>query len=197
MRYIAGDILDTLEKELTARSVPSTNKPVYTKSAILNLYRDELLYDIKQIAFVEGDIIETEDEHERHQIIDIAEDGNIDIISRRMNRAASHCNELMYPYSKVIVGDVTTTDNEAENFADFIYDIKIPDDFSQTTVDHLTKLIHDYIVYDALYYWMSITNLRNTNSAVKWASLLQSLQDEIASTLFARMRRVRRTQTPF
>lgn len=75
--------------------------------------------------------------------------------------------------------------------------MKVPTDFSKSTVNYLEKLIHELVVYKVLSDWMSITNLRNTNSAANWAAKIKQLEDDIESTLNARMHRVRRTQTPW
>lgn len=196
---IAGDIYDRLVAEGYANSnvEKGTAKPIYTHKATLLFKRSELLYDIKNIAYVEGDVIRTDNEHERHQIMDIGEDGNIDRVSRVMDLAMSQCRELLYPYSRTNVEEVEQRDDVLTTPEEYTIELLLPDDFSKSTLTLLEKLIHEYLVYRVLMDWMSITNLSNPASANNWAAKMQSLQDEIESTLNARIRRVRRTQTIF
>ncbi|MCI7654318.1 MAG: hypothetical protein MSS51_08600 [Bacteroidales bacterium] len=196
---IAGDIYDRLVAEGYANSnvEKGTAKPIYTHNATLLFKRSELLYDIKNIAYVEGDVIRTDNEHERHQIMDIGEDGNIDRVSRVMDLAMSQCRELLYPYSRMNVEEVEQRDDVLTTPEEYTIELLLPDDFSKSTLTLLEKLIHEYLVYRVLMDWMSITNLSNPASATNWAAKMQSLQDEIESTLNARIRRVRRTQTIF
>ena len=46
---------------------PEMNVP-RTKTVTLNFKRTEILDDLKQYSYVEGDILKTQDEHDRHQI---------------------------------------------------------------------------------------------------------------------------------
>jgi hypothetical protein len=194
---IAGDILDRLEAERQSQYVRGTNVPKYTNTVTLKFKREELLYDIKNMAYVEGDVMPTDNEHDRHQVMDIGEDGNIDRVTRIMDLAIDHCTELLYPYSKKDVDDNEERDDTLTETEEYKIEMKVPTDFSKSTVNYLEKLIHELVVYKVLSDWMSITNLRNTNSAANWAAKIKQLEDDIESTLNARMHRVRRTQTPW
>ena len=97
---IAGDILDQLEQHYQRQVEPGTNKPVYTNKVTLTFKRDELLYDINNIAYVEGDVMPADNEHDRHQVMDVGQDGNIDRVTRVLDVAFAECEELLYPYSK-------------------------------------------------------------------------------------------------
>ena len=197
---IAGDIYDRLAADgyVDNKHIEDgTNKPVYTHKATLLFKRSELLYDIKNIAYVEGDVIKTDDEHDRHQIMDIGEDGNIDRVTRVMDLAIAHCRELLFPYSRVNVDETEERNDVLVNPEEYNIELLLPDDFSKSTLTYLEKLIHEYLVYRVLMDWMSITNLINPKSAENWAAKMKSLQDEIESTLNARIHRVRRTQSPF
>lgn len=176
---------------------PGTNKPVYTNKVTLRLKRDELMYDIRNIAYVEGDIMPAADEHERHQVMDIAEDGNVDRVSRIISLAVAHCREVLFPYSKVDVDSSEERDDTLETPDEYVIDLKVPKDFSKTTVDYLAKLIHELIVYRVLSDWLSITDIRNGAAAQNWAAKAEAVEDDIESTLNARIRRVRRTLNPF
>ena len=47
------------------------NSQSQTKAVTLVFKREELLYDAENYSFVEGDIMQAEDEHARHQVFDI------------------------------------------------------------------------------------------------------------------------------
>ena len=51
--------------------------------AVLRFKRKELLYDIENVAYVEGHVMPDEAEHARHTVIDIGAEGNVDILHRR------------------------------------------------------------------------------------------------------------------
>lgn len=194
---IAGDILDRLEAQMQGQYDEGTNKRKYTKKVTLRFGREALLYDIRNIAYVESDVMPTDNEHDRHQVADIGEDGNIDRVTRMMDLAISQCKELLYPYSKNEVSDEEERTDELKECEEYKIEMLVPDDFSKSTVDYLEKLIHELVVYKVLADWMSITNLRNSKSADNWRAKIADLEDEIDSAIHARMHRVRRTQTSF
>lgn len=197
---IAGDIYDRLLADgyINGKQTDTgTAKTTYTNKATLTFKRDQLLYDIRNIAYVEGDVMPTDNEHDRHQVIDIGEDGNVDRVTRIIDLAIAHCRELLFPYSRVNVDEKEERDDTFEEPEEYTIELLLPDDFSKTTLTYLEKLIHEFLVYRVLMDWMSIANIKNPNSAANWASKLADLEDEIESTLNARIHRVRRTQTPF
>ena len=71
-----------------------------TKTVTLTFKRSALIYDIENYAFVEGDVMHSDNEHAKHQVFDIAQDGNVDRVTRMLNLAYSECVEIMYPYTK-------------------------------------------------------------------------------------------------
>jgi hypothetical protein len=196
-RGIAGDILDELEQHYYRQREPGTNKPVYTNKVTLTFKRDELLYDIRNIAYVEGDVMPADSEHDRHQVMDVGEDGNIDRVTRVLDVAFAECVEFLYPYSKQEVATEESRDDVLATTEEYVMVLKVPDDFSKTTVDLMEKYIHEFLVYMVLVDWMSITNLKNAGSAQNWQAKLDVIKDEIESTLNAKRYRVRRTMHPF
>lgn len=168
-----------------------------TKTVTLTFYREQLLYDIKNLAFVEGDVLSDEAQHSKHQVQDIGEDGNIDRVTRMLDLALARCRERLYPYTKVPVESGETLDDVLMDYEIYTIDMLVPDDFSTTTVKYLEQLIHNLLVYYVLADWMSIANVANPKSASNWAAKAQDLEDEIKSRLNARTGRVRKFQSPF
>ena len=165
-----------------------------TKVVLLRFKREELLYDIGNYSYVEGDIMLTRDEHERHQVIDVVEDGNVDRVSRVLDLAFAQCVELCYPYSKVAIEDGTELDDTKSEPSVYELRLRLPDGFSQTTVTLLEKLIHELLVYKVMADWMSITK---PTSKQNWEEKIQEIEGQVIGTLNCRRGRVRRTQTPF
>lgn len=194
---IAGDILDQLEQHYQRQVEPGTNKPVYTNKVTLTFKRDELLYDINNIAYVEGDVMPADNEHDRHQVMDVGQDGNVDRVTRVLDVAFAECVELLYPYSKQPVATEESRDDTLTNTDEYVMELTVPDDFSKSTVNLMEKYIHEFLVYRVLADWMSITNLKNPGSATNWQAKLENIKDEIESTLNAHRYRTRRTMNPF
>lgn len=82
-----------------------------TKTVKLTFKREELLYDIRNNAYVEGDVMQANTEHDRHQVQDIGEDGNIDRVTRVLDLAHAECAEALFPYTKENVEQETEMDD--------------------------------------------------------------------------------------
>lgn len=164
------------------------------KLVTLVFKRDALLYDIENSAFVVGDVMQAPTEHERHQVIDIGQDGNVDRVTRILDLAHAECVESLYPYTKVPCELQEKRDNTFAESLEYRIQMLVPPDFSQSTVDLLSRLIHEYMVCRVLADWMSITN---PESKVNWEDKIASINEQIRTRTHARCGRVRRTQTPF
>lgn len=84
---------------------------VRTKTVKMTFKREELLYDIRNNAYVEGDVMQVKTEHDRHQVQDIGEDGNIDRVTRVLDLAHAECEEALFPYTKENVEQETEMDD--------------------------------------------------------------------------------------
>ena len=155
--------------------------------------RDQLLYDVKNLAYVEADVMEDES-HAKHQVFDIGEDGNIDRVTRMFDLAFARCLEFCYPYSKRIVDDGTYMTDVLRESPMYGMELLLPDDFSITTVNLLEKYIHEFMVCWALWDWLSITD--PTNAEV-WAAKAAAVMDDMKKTLQGRLGRTRKSVTPF
>ena len=145
-----------------------------TKTVTLTFKRSELLYDVENYSFVEGDIMETENEHARHQVFDIGQSGNVNRVTRVLNLTHAECVEMLYPYTKEEISD------EQEALDDILvapeeYHIvlTLPEDFSLSTVKLLKHLIHEYLICKVLADWMSITN---PSSKANWEEKIMSIR---------------------
>lgn len=176
---------------------PHSSTPVRRKKASMVFIKSEITDDIAQLAYVEGDVMPADNAHDRHQVMDIVEDGNADRMSRVIALAVDECREMLYPYTKVPVDDEEEEDNILEEEQTYTIELLLPDDFSKTTLEYMEKLVHEYLVCKAMAEWMGIANLNNRNSAANWAEKAETTKGKIKGVMNARMHRVRRTQTPF
>lgn len=181
------------------------NKAVRTKTVRMVLKREELLYDIKNNAYVEGDVMQVKDEHDRHQVQDIGEEGNIDRVTRMLDLAHAECVEALYPYTKEVVEAETELDDipsfvlkeseeEETESTDYEIFLLVPDDYSKTTIKLLVKYIHEYMVCRVLADWLSITK---PSSSANWQGKADEMMESMRESVNFRVGRVRRTLTPF
>ena len=164
-----------------------------TLTAVLGFKRDQLLYDIKNYAYIEGSVMDTESNHNRHMVQDVGEEGNVDRVTRVLNLTVAKCRELLYPYTKNELHRTELNDNLREPPVYGIV-LSVPHDFSQTTLYMLENLIHEYLVCKAVSDWLSITN---PAKAQIWEAKAKSAESEIRINLHARMARTRRRMHPF
>ena len=165
------------------------------KSVTLTFKRAELLYDLSNYSFIEGDILPQDQEHARHQVFDIVQDGNVDRVTRILNLSHSECVELLYPYAKEeisyageILHDVLQENKEYKIV------LSLPATFSMTTVKLLEHLIHEFLVCSVLADWLSIPL---PSSAAHWGEKVENLRTKIRTSLVSRTDRVRRKLKPF
>lgn len=164
-----------------------------TQFAVLMFMRDQLLYDIKNNAYIEGSVMDTESNHNRHMVQDVGEDGNVDRVTRVIDLTIAKCKELLYPYTKHNIRRSELDDKLREPGVYGIV-LKVPTDFSQTTLYLLEKLIHEYLVCEAVADWMSITN---PAKAETWKSKATDAVSEIRMNVNTRISRTRRRLHPF
>lgn len=164
-----------------------------TLNAVLGFKRDQLLYDIKNYAFIEGSVMDTDSDHNRHMVQDVGEEGNVDRVTRVLNLTVAKCRELLYPYTKNELHRTELNDTLREPKVYGIV-LSVPTDFSQTTLYLLENLIHEYLVCKALSDWLSITNPAKSQI---WEAKAEDAQSEIRMNLHARIARTRRRPHPF
>lgn len=179
-------------------------RPKRTKTIKMVFKREELLYDIKNNAYVIGDVMPKDNPHSSHQVQDICEDGNIDRVTRVLDIAHAECTEALYPFSKEDVEQETEMDDTptypsppAESTGgntDYTISLLVPDDYSKTTVNLLVRYIHEYMVYRVLYDWLDITY---PAAAGAWRAKADEAKEGMQEAVNFRTGRARLTQSPF
>ena len=173
------------------------NGKASTVAVTLTFKREELLEDIKNYAFVEGDVLTPEEAHAKHQVMDIIEDGNVDRVTRVMDLVFAECTELLYPFTKEDVEGGEELDDVLRYETEYIIYMNVPTTFSKTTLRLLEVLIHEYIVYRVMYDWMGIANIINPKSTENWRLKAEDLKARITNALSHRTKALRRKTRPF
>lgn len=163
----------------------------------IKLWRKALLYDIGNYAYVEAEVLPVDAENTRHQLADIVEDGNVDRVTRMLGLVYRECVEMLYPYCKrplVVEKDGCVLDDKLEEEAYYVVDLSLPHGFSETTVEYLKDLIHEYIVCRVLADWISMVR---AGSESNWLAKAEELRSKMRSALMSRRSMQRRPLKPF
>ena len=156
--------------------------------AVLGFHRDQLLYDIKNAAYIEGSVMEPETpDHNRHMVQDIGEEGNVDRVTRILDLQVAVCRETLYTLTKHDAHKFELDDKFKEQKMYGIV-LKVPTDFSQTTLNLLEKLIHEYLVDKVLEDWLGTTY---PSKAQLWHEKGETIMKQIRGHVNARVQRTR------
>lgn len=162
--------------------------------AALAFRREELQYDIDNLAYIEGSVLPKETEpHNRHMVQDVGQDGNNDRVTRVLDLETARVKEMLYPFTK---HDIHRKELDDALKAPGTYGVilELPDTFSQTTLNLLEKQIHEYLVYRVMEDWMGLTNPAKVEA---WALKAEKAKDDIRRAMQARTKRLRRKLHPF
>lgn len=164
-----------------------------TNSVTLEFCRKNLLYDIANYAYIEGSIMNTDYHHQRHTVQDACEAGNVDRVTRVLDLAHAKITEMLYPFTKYKIASDWFS-NELKDKCMYEIELTVPDTFSQTTLEYLELLIHNWLVCLGVADWLSITN---TQKSIVWQEKSDMLEQEIQSSLSSRTKRQRIRLHPF
>lgn len=125
--------------------------------AVLSFHREQLLYDIKNASYIEGSVMEPETpDHNRHMVQDVGEEGNVDRVTRILDLTVAESREMLYTFTRHSVHNLHLDDKFKEQKMYGIV-LKVPTNFSQTTLNYLEKLIHEFLVCRAQTEWLRLT----------------------------------------
>jgi hypothetical protein len=153
----------------------------------LTFLRDQLLYDIKNYAYIESHVMAPDTEHAKHMVADVGEDGNVDRVTRVLDLGVSMCREMLYPWAKKSIGNMAYDDVFAER-KQYVIEMNVPTTMSQTTLTFVERLIHEYLVCRGVADWLSITNPQKSET---WLEKAAEAEDEIRTAIHSRMERTR------
>ena len=159
----------------------------------LKFLRSQLLYDIKNYAFVEADVMGEEKQHAQHVLAEIGEEGNVDRVSRILAVVHTAVIEMLFPYTKA-----EPIEEEIDNCLyapdEYVVELTVPSTMSRTTMHHLSKLIHEFMVYCVLADWLSITN---PQAAANWTAKAEAIKEEIEEVKNLRRKAFTRATHPW
>ena len=168
----------------------TTDKQHY---ATLTFNRKDLLYDISNRAYIIGDSLPDEREHAKHQLIDIVQDGNVDYVTRMLDKAHAECAEFLYSCTKVACDTDMKYDDKLNEIESYIITMVINTNVSQTSLNLITKLVHEYMVFNVLRSFIIMVGLSDQYGKDE----IENIQNQIRVRLNASTNIVRRKQHPF
>ena len=142
---------------------------------LLKFLHSELLYDIKNNAYVEADVMGENNQHAQHVTADIGEEGNIDRVDRILSVVHTAVIDMLFPYTKQIPIE-ETIDDKLVSPEEYVVELHVPTTMSRNTVHLLSRLIHEFMVYSVLADWLSITN---PQAAKNWAGKAELITKQI------------------
>lgn len=160
----------------------------------LVFHRSQLLYDIKNMAYIEGHVWGEEHQHGQHMLVEIGEEGNIDRVNRILDTVHAAAIELLYPYTKEAPEDYDTYCDRMQTPREYVIDMLVPAQMSSTTLRLLNRLVHEWMVARVIYDWLSITH---PEAARNWLEKAMEAKEEIESVKHTRMGILRRPSHPF
>ena len=164
-----------------------------TRHVTLTFGREELLYDIKNYAYIEGHVWGEENQHAQHTLVDIGEEGNVDRVNRILGTVHAAAIEMLYPYTKEEPVDDEEFSNRMQAPTEYKIVMSVPVTMSRTTLQLLNKLIHEFMVARVIYDWLSITH---KDAAQNWLSKALEAEEEINSIKNSRTGVLRRPSHP-
>lgn len=153
----------------------------------LTFKREQLLYDIKNYAYVESHVLPPDAEHARHMVADVGEEGNVDRVTRVLDLGVSMCREMLYPWAKKDIGKTEYDDTLTER-EQYVIVMNVPSTMSQTTLTLVERQIHEYLVCRGVADWLSITNPQKSET---WLAKAAEAESEIRVAIHSRMKRTR------
>ena len=164
-----------------------------TKNVTLVFHRAQLLYDIKNYAYIEGHVWGEENQHAQHTLVEIGEDGNVDRVNRILGVVHAAAIEMLYPYTKLEPVEDEVICDKMWIPTDYKINMAIPATMSRTTLHLLNRLIHEFMVSRVIYDWLSITH---PESARNWLDKALEAQEEINRIKHTRAGVLRRPSHP-
>lgn len=150
----------------------------------ITLYRNQILYDIANICYIEAKSADdgaAPQPHliSHHLINDVCEDGNIDHISRIIGDMHAHAEELLFPLTRRSIIKAVF-DNLPSEPDTYITHLHSQSPLSDTTLILLSRLLHQYVVYRAVAEWLSLSH---PTSSAKWQEKAAIIAAEIRSSV--------------
>ncbi len=178
----AATLADIRRKILCRRApVRPSIIPSATADTRLRIYRDELLYDIESICYLEALSLESReaDSSVPHIIYNVCGAANIDRVLRLIGSVYAHAAELLSSIGKK---ECITQSVDNRLLSPEFFDICLNQQckIAASMISHLTHLVHQYIVYRVVAEWMSVPN---PTASTKWGDKAALIAAEIRTSV--------------
>lgn len=171
--------------------------------ATLTFYTDELIYDIRNIAYIYGVAkSDKQPDVDNHLTFDIGEEGNVDRIARVLDLFFSEIQEALYPYTRspLLEGlgcgcemnqrdDVLDTERE-----EYTLNMVVPSLMSRHTLTYAENWIHEFLVCRAFAEWLMLIGDSSFNV---WLEKAEMAKREVSRAMARRTGKIRRKMSPF
>lgn len=132
-----------------------------TTRVTIRLKTDNLLYDIAQAGFLSAEAVALrlqDNQHVKHRMKDIAEDGNVDVVIRELDNAYTHSMLQLSQFAPPSPREeeITMTDDYDDYRDSYDYILSINHEHARFLAERLTSLLHDYLVSSAICRYISV-----------------------------------------
>jgi hypothetical protein len=155
---------------------PDAKDSKATRKVTLEFLREELIYDIKNYAYIEGHVWGDENQHAQHTLVEIGEEGNVDRVNRILAAVYAAAVEMLYPYTKEEPEESEVINDRLWTPDKYPIEMSVPVTMSRTTLHLLSRLIHEFMVARVIHDWLSITH---PDAAKNWLDKAMEAVDEI------------------
>lgn len=146
-------------------------EPTGKRLVVIILKREQLLYDIANYCYIEGDIMPEDTQHSRHMVQDVVQEGNVDRVTRILDLVHNDIIERLYPFTQHEIHH-PVVDDILRGKPVYGIILSVPGSYSQTTLNLLGKLIHELMVSLTVADWISITNPQKEETWRKKAEVM-------------------------
>lgn len=172
------------------------------RKIVIDLLKGEIVYDVRNTAYIYADTINVDDPHRKHNIYDIGEEGNRDKLARIMDVAVEDCREMLYRFTKTCLERIGYDSNEWEECVGspendeegYSLTLLVPSNFSDTSVHTIGVYVHNYVVNRIMYQWLMLVYPEGAES---FAVLAAELESKIRDASNRSMGRTRIKLHPF
>lgn len=175
----------------------SVNTDTANRDVTLVFHVPELLYDIRQWAFIEGDLMNDRGKdtplHAKHETQDAGESGNVELMARSLRRSFAECAQLLFPLTREAVEDGDERSDRLRERQRYVMRLSVPPCFSRQQTDVLERLIHDYMVFRALW---QLTSLTDPQNAAQWKEKWEEAEERIKDAKDANYAALKRPYYP-
>lgn len=164
------------------------------REVLIKIKRANLLYDIENYAYIESHKnADTNNPHHTHLVAGVGDEGNIDIVDRVLSQSHAEIVEMLLPFTKSAVENCEIS-NDIENTDSYNIHLVVPASLSQTTMQLMSKDIHEYFVNRVLGEWFAVTN---PEISAKYIVNVEQKREDIERVKTVRLYLHKRKLSPF